>query len=123
MIALDLSPTAVAAAGERLARFPHASARVGTVPDDLPDGPFDLVLASEVLYYLAPDALARTLRWLPRALTPGGRTVVVDWSGDAHDAPHSAHEVAEALRRVDGLRFLHGEDGPTYRLDVLERER
>jgi SAM-dependent methyltransferase len=121
LLALDVSPTAVAAAAERLAPWPHARAQVGVVPRDLPDGPFDLVLASEVLYYLEPDELAATLDWLPHTLAPGGRAVVVDWSGDAHDAPHSAMQVSEALRALPGLRPVLGEDGPSYRLDVLER--
>ena len=121
LLALDISPTAVAAAARRLAPFPEARARVGVVPRDLPDGPFDLVVASEIFYYLEPGDLRATLDWLPRALVPGGRTVVVDWSGVAHDAPHAAAEVSAALAAVPGLIAVRGEDGPTYRLDVLER--
>jgi hypothetical protein len=91
------------------------------VPRDLPAGPFDLVVASEILYYLEPAELREALDWLPGALAPGGRTVVVHWSGVAHDAPHTAAQVSAALAAVPGLTVLAAEDGPTYRLDVLER--
>ena len=121
LLALDVAPTAVAEAARRLAPWPQAQARVGVVPRDLPDGPFDLVVASEILYYLEPGELAETLAWLPRALVPGGRVVVVHWSGIAHDAPHTAVQVTEALLAVPELAHVLGEDGPTYRIDALER--
>jgi hypothetical protein len=78
-------------------------------------------VASEVLYYLEPDALEATLAWLPRALVRGGRIVVVHWSGDAPDAPHTARQVTAALRAVPELGSVLCEDGPTYRIDALER--
>jgi predicted TPR repeat methyltransferase len=121
LVAIDVAPTAVAEAARRLAPWPQAEARVGTVPGDLPDGRFDLIVASEVLYYLEPGALDATLAWLPGALVPGGRVVVVHWAGDAHDAPHTAAQVTAALRTVPELEPVLGEDGPTYRIDALER--
>jgi len=68
LLALDAAPTAVAAAAGRLARWPGARAEVAVFPDDLPGGSFDLVVASEVLYYLAPVAFAATTKtWLSYA--------------------------------------------------------
>ena len=49
---IDYSPTAVSAAEAELARYPHARAILGRIPDDLPPATFDLIVASEVLYYL-----------------------------------------------------------------------
>jgi predicted TPR repeat methyltransferase len=64
LIAIDAAPTAVALAAERLGSWPHARAVVGEIPRDLPAGPFELVVASEILYYLDAGGFARTLRWL-----------------------------------------------------------
>jgi predicted TPR repeat methyltransferase len=119
LLALDAAPTAVAGAAERLAPWPHAGARVAVLPRDLPAGPFDLVVASEVLYYLPPADLDATLRWLDHALVPGGRLVAVHWTGSAPDLQHSADAVHDALARRDRLRPLAATRTPAYRIDVL----
>ena len=122
LLALDAAPTAVAAARARLTPFPHAHARVASIPDDLPPGPFDLVVASEVLYYLDPDALDAVAAWAARALTRGGRLVAVHWTGTAPDLRTDAATVAATLRARPDLHDTGAggaRDG--YRLDVLER--
>jgi SAM-dependent methyltransferase len=120
LLALDAAPTAVAAAAERLAPWPRAQARVATLPDDLPAGAFDLVVASEILYYLPGPAFAATVDWLERALLPGGRLVAVHWTGSAADLHRSADAVHDELARRPRLTPVAGTRGPTYRLDVLE---
>jgi SAM-dependent methyltransferase len=122
LLALDAAPTAVAAARERLATFAQAEVRVAALPDQLPDGPFDLVVASEVLYYLRPGGPERVAAWLETALVPGGRVVAVHWTGWATDLRHDADEVAATLRARPGLGALDGGDvHDGFRIDVLER--
>lgn len=75
LITIDFSPTAVELARERLIGLPHVKVLEGQIPGDLPhDGAFDLVVASEILYYLDDDAFRRTLDRLPRLLRPGAET-------------------------------------------------
>jgi SAM-dependent methyltransferase len=119
LLALDGAPTAVAAAAERLAPWPGARAERAVVPDDLPDATFDLVVASEMLYYLPPDAFAATLRWLDGALRPGGRLVAVHWTGSASDLHRSADAVHLALARRPRLKARATMRAATYRLDTL----
>jgi len=117
--ALDAAPTAVAAAAGRLARWPGARAAVAVLPDDLPRDTFDLVVASEVLYYLSPAAFAATLRWLDGAVAPAGRVVAVHWTGSAPDLQRSADDVHVALARCPRLTSTATTRAETYRLDVL----
>jgi hypothetical protein len=121
LLALDAAPTAVAAAAARLAAHPGAQACVARLPEDLPGGPFDLVVASEVLYYLDDAALARVLAWLPGALTADGRLVAVHWTGSAPDLRRDAGAVSAALAATPGLRVRRADRRAGYRLDVLER--
>jgi trans-aconitate methyltransferase len=125
LLALDGAPTAVAEAQRRLASFPHAAARVATLPDGLPTGPLDLVVASEILYYLDDGAFRMVLDWLPEALMLGGRAVAVHWTGSAPDLRRSADEVGTALTTTPGLRMVEDGAGSTegFRLDILERAR
>jgi len=119
LLALDAAPTAVAAAAGRLAPWPGARAEVAVLPDDLPGETFDLVVASEVLYYLAPAAFAATLRWLDGAVAPAGRVVAVHWTGSAPDLQRSADDVHAALARRPRLTRIATTRAATYRLDVL----
>jgi SAM-dependent methyltransferase len=122
LLALDGAPTAAAAADARLAPWPCARAMVATLPEDLPAGAaFDLVVASEILYYLDDDAFAATLDWLDGALVPKGRVVAVHWTGDAEDLHRPATAVRATLAARPGLRVLGRARGPSYLLDVLER--
>lgn len=118
---LDGAPTAVAAAHERLAPFAGAHAALGTIPADVPDGPFDLVVASEVLYYLDLPAFDATLARLAEVLAPGGRLVAVHWRRPGPERPHSAEQVHRTLRLHAGLRPLRICRRGAYLLDVLER--
>lgn len=122
LLALDASPTAVAAARRRLAHLPQAQARVAVLPDDLPPVPFDLVVASEILYYLDRPALDAVLGWLRMALVPGGRVVAVHWTGTADDLHRDADAVGQALAATPDLTPTLVRRGGGFRLDVLQRE-
>jgi cyclopropane fatty-acyl-phospholipid synthase-like methyltransferase len=118
---IDFSATAVGRARAALARQPQASAVVGAIPEDLPDGRFDLVVASETLYYLSAEALAQTLLTLKVRMAPGGRLVCVHWRPAGPERPLTACQVHDAVRRAPWLRELRAERRPEYLLDILER--
>ena len=77
--------------------------RLGTIPADLPDGPFDLVVASEILYYLDADELQATLDRLCELLAPGARLVAVHWRPAGPERPLTAAAVHAALRALPWL--------------------
>jgi cyclopropane fatty-acyl-phospholipid synthase-like methyltransferase len=118
---LDAAPTAVAAARGRLGAHSGAHARVGLIPDDLPPGPYDLVVASEILYYLDRERLGRTLARLTAALATGGRLVAVHWRPTGAERPSSADAIHRRLRSQCGLRSVCGVGSRDYLLDVLQR--
>jgi predicted nicotinamide N-methyase len=117
---IDGAATAVADARRRLEPFPHARALLGTVPDDLPNGPFDLVVASEVLYYLSLGDLERTLARLRCAMAPGARLVAVHWRPTGPERPLDALAVHDLLRGQEWLTPVRRADTDDYLLDVLE---
>ena len=73
-LGLDVSPTAVEAASERLAGLPWATVVTGEVPDDWPDGSYDLVVLSEILYFLSAPEIADLAALVARDTAPGGAT-------------------------------------------------
>lgn len=84
VVALDTSRRAVAAA--RL-RCPGATVVHGVAPADLPPGPFDLVVLSEVGYFLTPLELVATLRRAEASLSPGGEVLLCHWQHPTTDVP------------------------------------
>jgi SAM-dependent methyltransferase len=120
MMTLDFSPTAVTLARNRLARFAHAEAVIGRVPESIPPGPFDLIVASELLYYLPAAVLAQTLDSVVTALEPGGRLVCVHWRSPGSERPMSADQVHAQVRRTTALKPVESTATADYLLDILE---
>jgi alkylation response protein AidB-like acyl-CoA dehydrogenase/SAM-dependent methyltransferase len=86
-------------------------------PDEIPAGDWDLVVCSEILYYLTPGALLRAVRWFRSRLENGSTVVVVSWRGHGSDQPMRGDDVHDLL--ADELRSWHTRDArqPNYRLD------
>lgn len=121
LVTIDAAPTAVRAAGQRLDGLSHVDVRLGTIPQDIPGGPFDLVVASEILYYLSPPQLEETLSQLPDVMAPGGRLVSVHWRPAGPERPFTAAQVHARLQAESELTPLECGGTQDYLLDVLER--
>ena len=76
-LAVDGSVSAVAEAKRRTAGLRHVVITEAALPQDMPRGPFDLIVISELLYYLKSRDLDAVLRRSIAALAPGGRLVVL----------------------------------------------
>jgi hypothetical protein len=93
---------------------------LGSFPEQVPSGGWDLVVCSEVLYYLDRPALARALDWLEAQLQRGATVLPVSWRGSAETEPLRGDDVHDLL----GTRLArwHAFDGrrPGYRLDRFD---
>ncbi len=114
--AVDVSPTAVAAARERCGSRPGVTLAVASVADD-ETGDHDLVLASEVGYYFAGARLAAVVDRLVHALRPGGTLLACHWTGRSPDHAVSGATVHAALAAHPELVATDHRDGPTYVID------
>jgi predicted TPR repeat methyltransferase len=121
LVTVDAAPSAVAVAGERLSGRPNATALLGLIPDAIPHRLYDLVVASEILYYLTPTGLTDTLAVLRERLISGGRLVAVHWRPPGSERPFSADQVHQRLRGQPWLTSTVSNGTDDYRLDVLER--
>jgi SAM-dependent methyltransferase len=95
--AVDVSERAVAAARKRLARFPHVGVERRRLPEETPEGPFDLIVASEVLYYWPEEVMLAALRCFEELLAPGGVLLAVHWRKETKTYPLQGDEVHELL--------------------------
>ena len=90
------------------------------VPQDWPPGAFDLILFSEVLYYLDDAGRAATARLSLQSLSPGGAIVLVNWHGPT-DGFCTGDDAAEAMIAAcaPALQPVTQRRAEKYRLDVL----
>lgn len=121
LVTVDAAPTAVAEARRRLAGVPGVTAILGAIPAAIPQTRYDLVVASEILYYLDETQLARTLERLGELSLPGARWVAVHWRPDGAERPLGAREVHALLHAQDWLAPVADAHTDDYLLDVLER--
>lgn len=121
LVTIDGAPTAVAEARRRLAGAGNVQIVLGAIPEAIGPGPYDLVVASEILYYLDPDALARTFETLELTMSRGARLVAVHWRPPGRERPFTAAAVHGRLHRTDWLTGVSAAHTRDYLLDVMVR--
>lgn len=120
LVAAEWAEAALAAARDRLAGRAGVDLRRLRIPEDWPEGRFDLVVLSEIGYYL-PD-LELLARRVLAGLDPDGVVVLLHWRRCAPDHPHTAETVHLALRAALGLPVLVSHREDDFLLDVLARD-
>lgn len=112
LLGVDAAVSAVALARERTAALPAVTLERMRVPGEWPTGRFDLVVVSEVAYYLARDQWAECIGRIAASLAPGGEVVLCHWTGSADDFAQSGAEVHGAFAEYSGLtrRVRHAEE-------------
>lgn len=123
LLAIDISTEALTLAHERVGDRPGVRLDRMAFPRETPqDGPFDLVILSEVAYYWGLVDLDRAGLWLRDQLAPGGRIILVHYVGET-DYPHSADDAVGLLWETVRDRFgvSLAERREAYRLDLWER--
>lgn len=122
LLSIDAAAAPLAAARERTAGFPQVKVRQARVPEDWPEGRFELILISEVLYFFTPEDLRRLAERAAAALVPGGDIVLVHWTGPS-EFPLTGDAAVEGFRAALGgaAAPLRQERAEQWRLDVLRR--
>lgn len=81
VVGLEASDVAVERAAGRLAALPHAEVRRAVLPGQWPDdvAGADLVIASEIGYFLQPEELDAMVDAVAASLGPGGELLLCHW--------------------------------------------
>jgi SAM-dependent methyltransferase len=114
--AVDVAEAAVEAADARL-REKDCRELVtlsrGSLDEQWPPGPFDLLVLSEVAYYLNADTLAEVLRRECPLLLPGATVVAAHWRHPVAEYPltgDAAHAIIAATPGLKPLAFYRDDD-------------
>ncbi|MFD6417648.1 class I SAM-dependent methyltransferase [Streptomyces sp. NPDC060194] len=103
VLGADRVERAVAAAAARTRDQPNVSVRRLVVPEEWPDGRFDLVVLSELLYYFDDERLREILRLTADSLEPGGSLVTVHWNHPVPEHRLTGAQLQPYLAEVPGL--------------------
>jgi trans-aconitate methyltransferase len=114
LLAIEPVPEVAERAARRLARFDHVSVETGAIPELWPNGRFDLIVLSEVLYYLTADGAAELLERLARSTETGAHVLAVHYrgvtdyplSGDAAHALLHASRLLKPIGKYEEELFL-----------------
>ncbi len=122
LLATDIAQKPVSLTQQRLDSTEHRSdvdVRVMRAPAEWPQDRFDLVVLSEVGYYLDEGELALLGRQSASSLTPGGVVVACHWRHPVSDYPLRGDRVHEILIESSGLIPLGEYVDEDFRLAVL----
>ncbi|MDI9917287.1 class I SAM-dependent methyltransferase [Rhodococcus sp. IEGM 1379] len=105
LLATDIVESALASARSRMERTPHPDVAFvhWALGDPWPDTTFDLIVLSEVCYYLDPSALPRVVDEATAHLTTDGVLVAAHWRHPVSDYPMTGDEVHETLSQQQAL--------------------
>ncbi|ESP99175.1 Methyltransferase [Streptomyces sp. GBA 94-10 4N24] len=121
VVAADRVAAAVEEAAARTADLPHVRVRRMAVPEEWPEGSFDLVVLSELLYYFDDERLDRVLANTVRSLEPGGTLVTVHWDHEVPEHRLTGSQLAPVLDARTGLVPGPGFRDPDFVLGTFTR--
>jgi cyclopropane fatty-acyl-phospholipid synthase-like methyltransferase len=124
VVAVDAAPTPLVEARRRCADLGKVLFEQMFVPEQWPDGVFELIVLSEVVYYLSPEDVSRLAVRVVDSLHIGGSVILVHWTG-LTDYPLSGDEaVALFIERMGPTCVVERADRHAeFRLDILSRVR
>ena len=120
LLSVDVAAAALAEAKRRCADLDHVSFALMHVPEAWPSVELDLIMLSEVVYYLDVDDVRRLAQRVTNTLAPDGDVLLVHWLGETN-YPLSGDAAADLFitSMADRATVMVQQRTEAYRLDVL----
>lgn len=122
LMAIDISEVALSHARKRLQDVTNVTIQKASIPNDYPSSEYDLVLLSEVGYYLSMEDLHTAKENIKKDLTAQGDLVLIHWTHYVDDYPLTGDQVHEVFIDDQDLIKLNGFKTADYRLDVFRKK-
>lgn len=124
LLATDVSEKALEKAKERCKDLENVEFRLVSFPREMPNDRYDLIMISEVAYYLSPEDWENAITKLYDLMLPNGNIMLVHWLPEVHDYPQTGDEVHETFEKMmkDKLVKTFSRREENYRLDVWTKD-
>lgn len=120
LLSIDSSATAQTRAKARCQDLPQVRFQTIQVPTEFPVGKFDLIVISEVGYYLCDPDLKQLCQQIINALQLKGHLLLVHWLDQATDFRQTGDQVHDYFLAEPVFQSKLSQRNPSYRIDVLE---
>ena len=120
LLATDISEKALDRAQKRCENLENVTFKKLNFQNDLPVDQYDLIMVSEVAYYLSPHDWETAVGNLFDRLKADGNIVLVHWLPEVHDYPQTGDEVHQSFEKLmkDKMTNVFNDRAETYRIDV-----
>lgn len=123
VLGVDISDVSVQRARARLADVRNVRFERRTLPAQMPDGPFDLIVCADVLVYWRAEELRAALRAIEAALAPRGALLVVHYRPKVRVQPLRGDEAHDLVTGETRLTLTAHDERGDHRLDLFEDDR
>jgi cyclopropane fatty-acyl-phospholipid synthase-like methyltransferase len=122
LVAIDAAQVPLVEAKHRCADLPGVRFEHIFVPEQWPSGDFELILLSEVIYYLSREDVGRLAARVSNSLIKGGSVILVHWTGPTNYPLSGDAAAALFIERIGpGCVVDRADRHAEFRLDVLSR--
>ena len=122
LLCCDIASAAVALARTRLSPFSHAQVHQARLPEQWPSEKFDLIVISELGYYLDAEDLKRLIEQASQSLTADGQLLACHWRPPIDGCPLNARQVHDLLHEHLHLPRLVLHQEADFLLELWSRE-
>lgn len=123
LLAIDVSQKALDIATRRCEHVRNVTFKKASFPKELPADQFNLIMVSEVAYYLSAADWKAAIGALYERLVSGGHIVLVHWLPEVPDYPQTGDEVHDRFEQLmrDKMKSVFANRTENYRIDVWAR--
>lgn len=123
LLAIDVSQKALDIANRRCEHVRNVTFKKASFPKELPADQFNLIMVSEVAYYLSAADWKGAIGALYERLVSGGHIVLVHWLPEVPDYPQTGDEVHDRFEQLmrDKMKSVFSNRAENYRIDVWAR--
>ena len=123
LLATDISDKALEQARERCKNMDHITFQKLNFPTELPNEKFDLIMVSEVAYYLSTDDWKTAIHKIYGMLLPKGQIALIHWLPEVHDYPQTGDEVHDIFSDLmnSKMKNIFNSREEKYRIDIWEK--
>ncbi|RMQ47718.1 Methyltransferase [Pseudomonas cichorii] len=119
----DTSSRAVELARQRLAGFDHAHVQQARLPQQWPEGRFELIVLSELGYYLDREDLHRLIDCALASLTSDGQLLACHWRPAIEGCPLNADQVHRILAERLQMHRLSSHHEDDFLMDLWSHDQ
>lgn len=121
LLCCDTAAAAVTLARGRLLGFAHAQVQQSRLPEQWPTGQFELIVLSELCYYLDADDLDRLIDRVRDCLTSDGQVLACHWRPAIEGCPQTAEQVHALLQERLQMPLVARHHEHDFLLDLWSR--